>query len=192
MSILENQINEYFIIKKNLTRIEQGDLLSDIPISQVLAINEKEIISIDINFHHVLVLSQDCDLEQFFNAQNKDKNNIGPYLHNVIITPCFYRDEIESGKCLEYMQITQEPLSRKIIEKIHKDELMRYQHIRKEDKLFIPDLYIDFKAYYAISPTYLYSMYNKSYLATINALFRERITQRYTNYVGRIGIPVLG
>lgn len=191
MSILEKQIKEYYILKQEPKRIEQGDLLKDVPINQLLSENEDEICTIDIEFHHMLVVSQDCDLEQFFNAQEKDKIHLNSCLHNVILLPCFYRDEIETGHCFDFLNIVQDPISKKQIEKIKKDEILRYQYIREDVSLQIPELFIDFKAYYTLSPNYLYGMYKNKYISTINALFRERITQRYSNYISRIGLPCI-
>lgn len=191
MSILENQIKEYYIVKDNTLRIEQGDLLKDVPISQIISENKDTIETIDIVFHHMLVISQDCDLEQFFGAQERDKIHMNQYLHNVILLPCFYRDEIERGTCSDFVGIEQDALSKKQIDKIKKDEILRYQYIRDNNPLAIPELFIDFKAYYTLSPNYLYGMYKNRYMATINALFRERITQRYANYISRIGLPNL-
>ena len=191
MSILENQIKEYYIKKENISRIEQGDLLTDVPISQILSEDENGVKTIDIIFHHMLVVSQDCDLEQFFTAQKKDEGNINPYLHNVILIPCFFKDEMETGGCLDYIGISQSPLNKKQFDKIKKSELVRYQYLEQDYNLSIPELYLDFKAYYTLPPNYLFSLYDVKYVATINALFRERITQRYTNYISRIGLPVL-
>lgn len=191
MSILENQIKNYYISKTNPNRIEQGDLLKDVEVSLLINEENDKYQSLDICFHHMLVLSQDCDLEQFFNAQEKDKKHLNQYLHNVILLPCFYRDEIENGTCADFIDIVQEPLSKKQIDKIKKDEFLRYQYVRENNTLAIPELFIDFKAYYTLPPNYLFSKYNDLYIATINALFRERITQRYSNYISRIGLPVI-
>lgn len=57
--------------------------------------------------------------------------------------------------------------------------------------LQLPELVIDFKHYYAIPRDTLFRMYPEHYLVTINQLFRESLSQRFSNYLSRIGLPEL-
>lgn len=187
-----NRINSHYYKNKNPERIYQGDLLSNVLLYIASESNEGIKVT-DIKFPYVLVLSQDCDLKQYFNKKNREKNNnvFNQYLPNVLITPCYYKEDFKSGENLSFLNIIQEHHNSDQIKLINQERESRYHYIKSCDTFGIPELYIDFKIYYTISPDNLFRLYDKCYVATINALFRERITQRYTNYISRIGLPVL-
>lgn len=67
----------------------------------------------------------------------------------------------------------------------------RYQFLEPDLELLVPELVIDFKHYYAIPRATLFKMYKEHYLVTINQLFREFLSQRFSNYLSRIGLPIL-
>jgi len=71
--------------------------------------------------------------------------------------------------------------------KQNKDE--RYHFLSPCDEYQIPELIIDFKIYYTLQVDYIENRYHDCYLATINELFRELLSQRFTNYISRIGLP---
>lgn len=193
MCMLENQINSSFIRNTDPQRIHQGDLLSNVQI-QISSLNENKDIEVtDINFPYVVVLSQDCDLKQYFEANKKARNEglFNQYLPNVLIAPCYFNEDFKSGENLAFLNINQNRKSSEQLKFIKQERDPRYHYIKANEVFNIPDLYIDFKIYYAIPPTNLFSNYNSSYVATINALFRERLTQRYSNYISRIGLPCL-
>lgn len=65
----------------------------------------------------------------------------------------------------------------------------RFHFLDQDQELQVPELVVDFKHYYAIPRDTLFRMYEKHYLATINQLFREFLSQRFANYLSRIGLP---
>lgn len=192
MCILEKQINTYFIKNENPQRICQGDLLSNLSIS-ISSYSAEELKVVDITFPFVVVLSQDCDLMQYFDVKNRTKKDgvFNQYLSNVLIAPCYYKNDFKSGENLSFLNINQTSRSSDQMKLINQEREPRYHYIEADGELKIPELYIDFKVYYTVQPDDLFSSYKECYIATINALFRERITQRYTNYISRIGLPCL-
>jgi hypothetical protein len=68
MCRLEKQINSYFVKNENIDRIYQGDLLSNINLS-IISTKSQDVEVTDIKFPYVVVLSQDCDLMQYFGAK---------------------------------------------------------------------------------------------------------------------------
>lgn len=53
----------------------------------------------------------------------------------------------------------------------------------------IPELVIDFKHYYTIPTEEMYEAYKENYLASVEPLYREDLSQRFANYLSRIGLP---
>lgn len=193
MCMLEKQISSSFVKNEKIDRIYQGDLLSNISLSIISQSDDDNVGVTEINFPYVLVLSQDCDLKQFFDKQNSEsKDNVfNQYIPNVLIAPCYYEEDFKSGENLSFLNISQARHSSEQMKLIKQERDPRYHYIDSFDDFNIPALYIDFKVYYTISPQDLFEKYENSYVATVNALFRERITQRYTNYISRIGLPCI-
>ena len=53
------------IIKEDIDRVSQGDIISDVELIESATINEEGVLEISkIKFPFVFVLTQDCDLEQ--------------------------------------------------------------------------------------------------------------------------------
>lgn len=192
--MLEKQINTYYVKNEKPERIYQGDLLSNLYYKISLSSNDDSELTItNIKFPYVVVLSQDCDLMQYFSKENRTKNDntFNQYISNVLIAPCYYKEDFKSGENLSFLNINQASHNSEQMKLIKQEREPRYHYIESCDNLKIPELYIDFKVYYTIPPDNLFLSYDKCYVATINALFRERITQRYTNYISRIGLPCL-
>ena len=190
MSILEKQIKSYFYINNPPDRIYQGDLLKNVEITINDNVGEK-ISGINIKFPYVVVLSQDCDLEQYFSALVNKKEVFNQYIPNILIVPCFLNDDFKTGENLLYLRIRQNSHNSSEMKQIKNLQVPRYHYIPQDEMLEIPDLFIDFKVFYTIAPEQLFKKYKDLYIATVNALFREKITQRYTNYISRIGLPNL-
>lgn len=76
--------------------------------------------------------------------------------------------------------------------KICQNETPRYHYLNRYEPFEIPDLVLDFKRYYTVSREYLYDIYNEVYLASLGGLYREDLSQRFANYLSRIGLPELG
>ena len=74
---------------------------------------------------------------------------------------------------------------------INNNEIPRYHHLDRYDDYNIPDLIIDFKHYYTVQRMRLYEEVSQTYLATVNELFRESLSQRFAQYLSRIGLPDL-
>jgi hypothetical protein len=67
----------------------------------------------------------------------------------------------------------------------------RYHYLLADIDLQVPELTIDFKHYFSIPRSYLYSSRKDHYIASINELFREALSQRFAYYISRIGLPTI-
>ena len=52
----------------------------------------------------------------------------------------------------------------------------------------MPELIIDFKHFFTINRNKLYDQLDKR-LCSLDTLFKEKVNQRFSNYVSRIGLP---
>lgn len=175
-------------------RISQGDILRDI---SFVIIGEGDV-EIELSYQYVVVLSQDCDLKE---GNTLVSGELGcedscklfnQFLHSVLFVPAFPAELLRSGEHLKSLyQIKAQRLNSSLWKPITKNQNPRYHFLPSDVDYQIPELAMDFKAYYTLPFKYFLSMHKKHYLATVNELFRERLSQRFTNYLNRIGLPEL-
>lgn len=192
--MLKSRINCYYA-KHDCQRISQGDILRDF----TFIIIGKGGNQLELKFPYIVILSQDCDLEHGsklvpLQAASPETEPIefNQYLHNVLFSPAFTTESIKSGQHLkDLFNITTKPIASDLMKPIKQNENPRYHKLISDLELQIPELIIDFKAYYTVQFNLFYESYKDHYLATTNELFRENLSQRFAFYLNRVGLPVI-
>lgn len=189
--MLRTKITEHYE-KHDCTRICQGDILRDF----AFYIVGKDKAQVKIFFPYVTIISQDCDLEHGIKIEKTDPNDDGfiefnQYLPSVLITPGFPADQIKAGDHLKDFSIKPKNIASDIWKRIKSNNDARYHFLPSDVNNQVPDLVIDFKSYFTLPFAYLIQHYESSYLSTINELFRENLSQRFSFYLSRIAIPEL-
>lgn len=187
-----NQIDSRYI-KYIDKRICQGDILRDINIIDNYSTDESGEFKYDeLNLPYIIVMTQDCDLEgDFRNRSQNQPEKHDKFLRTILICPAYNATDFRSGKHLEYIGQNMESWNSKNFKQIKDQNKDRFHFLDQDQELQIPELVVDFKHYYALPRDTLYGMYGEHYLATINQLFREFLSQRFANYLSRIGLPVI-
>jgi len=70
--MLESKISKLYE-RHNCSRICQGDILRDFEIIEKIIGKDREVLSKTLKFNYIVILSQDCDLEQYFDPTNRKK-----------------------------------------------------------------------------------------------------------------------
>lgn len=150
--MLKSKISHYYEAH-DCQRISQGDILRDFS----FVISAKGGVQLEIEFQYLVVLTQDCDLEQgnkIYVAKDDPVSGLklfNQYLHNILLLPAFPAELMKSGEHLkDVYYIKTEPLSRKIWERLTKNATSRYHYLPAYQSHQIPELLIDFKAYYTV------------------------------------------
>jgi len=176
------------------SRISQGDILRDI---KFVIIGEDDKI-IELEYPYIVVLSQDCDLEEGNGLLSPDIKCEGAcklfnqFLHSVLFVPAFPSESLRSGEHIKSLyKVKAQRLNTDLWKPVKKNLNPRYHLLSADPDCQIPELAIDFKAYYTLPYEYFLSKHKEHYLATVNELFRERLSQRFSNYLNRIGLPKL-
>jgi hypothetical protein len=180
-------------VKHTSKRICQGDILREIDvIDWNIEDTSGEYKIFNANLPYIIVMTQDCDLEWDFNnrsepaAKKHDK-----YLHNVLACPAYNAAEFKDGDHLKSNGLKMNTWGGDGYKKILQQNNARFHYLERNQALQVPKLVVDFKHYYTIPRDALYKMYVEHYLATINKLFRESLSQRFSSYLSRIGLPEL-
>lgn len=147
-------------------------------------------------FPQVIVLTQACDLQQDFNARKKleetGDGNHDKFLISVIVAPIYNFEDFRQGTHLEQLGLKMEPKGRRnksLCDNIIKNENKRYHYLNFADDVELVESVIDFKHYFTVTINYLNSIYEKNYVCSIDSLYRELISQRFSNFLARIGLP---
>ena len=191
-------------------KLFQGDILRDVNI--VVEYDDEDNL---FEMPYIVIMSQDCDLNQDFNSyrryieygkelellninfDNFDKNRVDDLrkvydkiLPSVLVCPAFPAKQLRKGIHLKnHNNFIIQHISRRDWKKVEKNEVSRYHYLKSFSDFQVPELVIDFKRYYTLPTHYVYSIFEESYVASLNELYRERLAQRFVNYLSRIGLP---
>lgn len=183
---------------KNFERILQGDIYKDITITLKLEELPNGICQDKIIYPYILILTQDCDLEQDYNTLNSEKQNRN-FINTILTCPIFPAHDLREGTHFSELNLNFERINSKLWDPIKKNNNFRYHYLKnfdfEEDSVSISNsenhdlgFVLDFKHFHTISKDTLYSK-KENYVTSINPLFREQISQRFAYYLSRIGLP---
>ena len=176
-----------------VARITQGDIFKDIEFIEY-AIEKNGIVEISkIKFPSVVVLTQDCDLNQDYSlrwsrSKPKTQNN---KLFSVIVAPLYNAEHVFSGTHLEYLNMEMAPISKNRTpgKDIMNNNNPRYHYIDFPENIPLTASIIDFKHYFTVNVEYLKRMKKTNFVCTIKELFREQLSHRFAFFLSRIGLP---
>lgn len=182
-------------------RVCQGDILRDVTVTLGLeASNNKNEEELELEYryyNYAVVLSQDCDLESDYRGREENLGksaNISNdnYLPTILLCPAYLLTDFIDGTHIDSWQMNTELKSVRNQDKIKKNnEFKRYHYVDGNSDFSIPELIIDFKHFISVPRDALYNKHKDIYLATIGELFREELSQRFSNFLSRIGLPIL-
>ena len=175
------------------SRIQQGDILKDVEYIESVTTENGNIHISKIIFPLVIVLTQDCDLTWDYDAREKQGNNHDKYLFSVLVAPLYNYEHFIKGEHLSDLnqRMTDIFINPKKTENknLRQNEKPRYHYLEFADNVPIVNSVIDFKHYFSVNVEYLRRHKKKNYICTISPLFREQISQRFSNFLSRIGLP---
>jgi len=179
--------------KQYCRRVRQGDIISDVEYIEYVDIIDGKIEISKILFPLVIVLSQDCDLTWDFESRNGETNNQDKHLFSVIVAPLYNYEHFIEGKHLSELNLTMRSISSKPSKTENKNlkqnETPRYHYFEFDENYPISSSVLDFKHYFTVNVSRLEKHKETHFVCSISDLFRERVSQRFANYLSRIGLP---
>jgi hypothetical protein len=178
--------------KNRSHRICQGDIFKNIEIIEDVVTSGAKVFVSRISFPYVICLNQECDLENDFNESIRDvgggasKDN---KLLHLAIAPAFNFEHYLAGGHWGKIFLASNTSKRDDtkIKLLTDNEIPRYHYLRFPDK-DMPELIVDFKHFFTISRDVLYKNMDKR-LCSLDDLFKEKLSQRFSNFISRIGLP---
>jgi len=144
-------------------------------------------------FPRIIVLTQDCDLEQDFRFRRSDppKSTHDKFLVSVLVAPLYTAEHVFAGEHLSLLNLKMAPIAKTATpgKTLMQNETPRYHYLPFSDASRLPPLIVDFKHYFSVNVEYLNALKPKAFICKVSELFRESISQRFANYLCRIGLP---
>lgn len=178
-------------IKHKESRLCQGDIFRDIEYRIIRAIKEEKIKGDVLIIPYLIILTQECDLDWDFKYHNEKKEDNDKFLQSILVTPAYLAQKVKDGEHLEDIGLKMQHIFGKKWPDVKSNQNPRYHFLPEDNKFKIPELVIDFKHYYTIPRDYFYQHFRKHYICTIDQLFRESLSHRFSHYLSRIGLPEL-
>lgn len=178
-------------------RLSQGDIWRDVAVIEGGTRGQPSKRTI---YPYAVVLTQDCDLEQDWNAYIRIRE-LGPgrpedksspedkLLRHIIFAPCYILEQFKEGEHIYGRKMNRWSL--KEMRKIRaNDQFSRYHYLCGDEALPLPELIIDFKHYFTVERDTAYSIERKDfYVCSLKSLYREDLSHRFASYLSRIGLP---
>ena len=179
---------------KPLGRMCQGDIFSNVDVvlanKVVLSDSGNSISGEVLTYNYCVALSQECDLLQDFISRKEDASKHDKYLINVLFAPAYVAEMLRDGTHLKDADLAMEKYNSARWGEISKNNNSRYHFLSSFTNYNVPNLVIDFKHMFTLSREYFYNeVLDSSYVASLAYLSRELLSQRFCNYLSRIGLP---
>ena len=163
----------------------QGDIFHNIDVIEDVVFKHDGAVQLKkITFPLVICLNQDCDLNADF--IHRSENRSGTLLH-LIVAPLFEISSFREGKNWGDVLNTGDHINGERMRPIKQNNDPRYHYLVFPDN-DMPELIIDFKYFFTINRDALYDRLDHK-VCSVDDLFRERINQRFCDYLSRIGLP---
>ncbi len=176
--------------KKPLSRISQCDIFHDLRLIENYHLAGDTIAIDEIAFPYLICLNQECDLERDFEEKEKpDQAPSEKRLIHLAFAPVFVFDQYLAGAHWDkiYQPIAGQKRDSSKIKLVVDNEIPRYHYLKFEES-GVPEMIIDFKHFFTISRAYVYQNMDKR-VCSIEDLFKEKISQRFSYFLSRIGLP---
>ena len=181
--------------KSSSRRICQGDVFRDIEFLEY-ASEKSGIIEVSkIVFPLVIVLTQDCDLEQDYqyrwSEEARVKKDQDKWLLSVLVAPLYNADHVFQGSHLSNLNITMQLINRKKTpgDYVISNQNPRYHYFEFPKDINIVPSIVDFKHYFSVNINYLKKVKRRNFVCRVSELFREDISQRFASFLARVALP---
>lgn len=181
------------VATKCLGRISQGDIFRDIECIESVAEKDGVLEVSRIVFPLVVVLTQDCDLEQDARYQTDDgtPSSHDKKLFSVLVVPLYNAEHVYQGQHLSDLglKMSQVPHKGGTGNSLKQNERPRYHYLSFPANVPIVASIADFKHYFSVNLAYLQNLTQTNFVCRLSELYREALSQRFAAYLARIGLP---
>lgn len=173
-------------------RLMQGDVISGVDLPEYSEVKERAVVLSVIRFPFVVVLTQDCDLEQHQKPQRSAGD--GTQLVATLVAPAYHYSDLVAGQHLVNLGLRPSAINVKKSSQssndFHRNNQPRYHQLPlSQGRAGLPDLVVDFKHYFSVNTNYLAARRASGLVASLGDLYREDLSQRFAAFLARVGLP---
>ena len=189
-------------VEKNRSeRIQQGDIYRNIECIQKIEETEEDTFVHKIVFPLVIVLTQDCDLklDSLYHMSNEtfpkddDKRLLSAIVAPIYNEELFLHGDHLNDETLSYKMQTIAKMKKGKLTTQYRNlinnEIPRFHYLEFQDDVQLVNSVIDFKHYFTTNIEELHKKRYQLFVCKVSELYRELISQRFANYLSRIGLP---
>jgi len=180
------------VILDRKPRVAQGDVIREVEFIEFVTEQAGTLEISKIIFPLVVVLTQDCDLEQDFRFRNEGQaGSHDKYLFSVLVAPVYNLDHMCAGEHLSELNMSMQSISRKKTPGsfLRNNEWPRYHFIEFPESTRLPPSVVDFKHYFSLNVQYARTAKQTRFACSLAPLFRDDLSHRFASYLSRIGLP---
>ena len=174
-------------------RLNQGDIIKNIEFLESMSEEDGILEVTKISFPFVIVLTQDCDLEQDHKFRTEEVKTQDKLLLSALLAPLYNAEHVFEGQHLSELDITSQQINKKRTQgtDLLRNNNPRYHYLEFPAEVQLVPLIIDFKHYFAARVADLEAARTQQLVYSVRPLFREDISQRFAAFLSRIGLPSL-
>jgi len=174
----------------NVDRVQQGDIIRDVDLVERVDEISGVIEVRKIRFPLIIVLTQDCDLEQDAKFRLPDSLTQDKQLLSVLVAPLYNLAHVLNGMHLTELGLKMEPISKKTPGRyLLNNERARFHYLDFPVDVPIVPSVIDFKHYFSVNEEYLRERKRSAFVCTVSFLYREDVSHRFASFLARIALP---
>lgn len=182
--------------RQRVARVRQGDLLRDVEYIEYVSERSGTIEVSKIVFPLVVVLTQDCDLEQDYRLRwsRNPPSTQDKKLLSVIVAPLYNVEHVYDGVHLSELDIQMQTINKRRTagNYLVTNQNPRYHYLEfPKDVPVVPSV-IDFKHYFTCNVEYLKVLKRDGFVCTLSDMYVADLLQRFASFLSRVGLPEIG
>lgn len=172
-------------------RLRQGDVIRDVDYFEYVKESDGDLTISMISFPSVVVLTQDCDLDQDNKFRNEIQKPNDKWLISVLVAPLYNSNHVFTGEHLSEIGITSTQINRNKTDGklIIQNKNPRYHYVEFPETIELVPSIVDFKHYFSVPVPILLEYKKKNYVCSFSELNRADLSQRFASFLSRIGLP---
>ncbi len=187
--------HEYEVEKLNDSRVHQGDILHNLPFYETYTEKAGRFELSILDVPYALVLTQECDLENYAKEplcgkkpKSQGKEFRDKYLVSLLCAPLYTAQHVFEGTHLSELGLESDRKNSDQRAYIKQNRDPRYHYINFVKGAGLVAMVVDFKHYFTVSLPTLEANLQQRRICSLKSLYRELVSQRFSNFLSRIGL----
>jgi hypothetical protein len=178
-------------VKNKATRVSQGSIFKEIECIESITEVSGVIEVSKIVYPLVVVMTQDCDLEQDVRNNPKAASGDDKKLLSILVVPLYNAEMVFLGQHLSDLGLGMATIKKSSTRgnNLMNNETPRYHYLDFPDNVGLVAQIADFKHYFSVNLAALSERCEISFVCQVSELYREHLSHRFASYLARIGLP---